>query len=246
MYEFLKKLEADERNKSTISWWDEEFTKVFPFTPTESYIQRTIHAWNGIALPNVLWRLRGFDALEQWWAKFGLGECPTSSYAPTWDEHKYKVAYEEMQFHAPFDTLSFVTAIDAMTGRDLVKFRGAIIPEWVLSPSYNYVDEPTKLYRAMRDVWYGERAVRERFEFGDCAIRYAWHQHHYFLYQPEPELWNWLAHHAKPSYAKCRLYALNVKKDMSVLEERFLHSLVNLQVTKPNGKKELWKAGQQS
>lgn len=232
MYEFLKKLEEDTRNTSELSWWDEEFTKVFRFTPTESYIQRTIHAWNGIALPNVLWRLRAFEVLEKWWGLFGLAECPAANYPASWDEHKYKRAYEDLQFHAPFDTVAFLAALDAKTGRDLLMFKDIVLPEWTLSPSYNYVDEPTKLYRIMRDVWYGPRAPIQRLEFGDCAIQYAFHQNHYFLYQPEPELWMWVAHHAKPSYVKGRLYAYNKYRDVTVLEEKFLKTLVNLNITK--------------
>lgn len=246
MYQFLRQL-GDERSQTTRDSWLDEFDKFyFPVRERGVTIQRTIHTWNGVALPNIMWRLRAFDALEKWWVGSGYADCPVATYAPSWDEHVYRQAYEEMQFHAPFDTVAFLAAIDAKTGRDLLIFKSIVLPEWTLSPSYNYVDEPSKLYRVMRDIWYGPRAPNVRLEFSDCAIQYAWHQNHYFLYQPEPELWMWIAHHAKPSYAKGRLYALNVKNDLSVLEERYLHSLVNIQVTKPNGKKELWKAGKQS
>lgn len=227
-YPFLVELEQEIfPNLSVKKLWESDYAQFFSIAahggPERSW---------GFSATDIKIRLRAFDELSKWWKKFGLRECPSDRWVATWDEHRFKEAYEEQRMHQPFDMFSFLTAMDRLTGNDLIRFQGAILPEWVLSPSYNYVDEPTKLYRAMRDIWYGPRPKKEYLDFGDAAIRYAWHQHHYFPYQPEPELWIYVAMNGKPSYVKGRLYAYNKYRDVTVLEEKFLKTLVNLNITK--------------
>lgn len=244
-YQFLRDLEKEIRPVGYgSSSWVEEFGL---FTKLMSYSGNT-HPVLYPPLCDIKFRLRGYAELSKWWKTFGLKECHIDRHVATWDEHRFQEAYDNLRMHQPFDMHSFLSAMDGLTGRNLIRFRGVIIPEWLLSPNYEYVDCPNALYKAMRNVWYGERREKKR-ETPYLSMwdnRYDRHQHHYFPYQPEPELWMFVAMNAKPSYVKGRLYAYNAYKDMSVLEERFLHSLVNLNITKANGKKYLWTAGKQS
>lgn len=143
-YQFLRDLEEEinPRGTKSTAWVEEHalFMSMMSYSGTPSNML--------IPTCDIKFRLRGYAELSKWWKAFGLNECPVDKHVATWDEHRFQEAYEDMRMHQPFDVHSFLSAMDKLTGNDLIRFKGAILPEWVLSPSYNYVDEPTKYRRS--------------------------------------------------------------------------------------------------
>lgn len=183
--------------------------------------RHAFHLRSGLLVGDVKIMSRMVDALNKWHARWGDGASPAMEYLESYDEQRMKDAYESMQMHQPFDTEQFLTAFRRLTGNMLTQSSRPLIPNWMLSPDNDYWDMPNRLMEAMRDVWYGKRK-EINWWLGTLQHRYRYHRCHYFIYQPEPELWFTLIRNAKPSYVKGRFYAYTHAKDMSVLREPML------------------------